>query len=132
MKLLIAAMLILALSACGHNMNHEYNPLGGATITTIAPPSGDQDAHMIVIQAEIKRLVNEQGITDASLYWIINDSQRRDNMAIYDITITVKDLRARYIFGLTDGVLGMAKRVPVDAEVNCQHEGEQYDGRKQA
>jgi hypothetical protein len=132
MKLLFAAILVLSLSACGHNMDghmDQYNPLGG-DITAITPSA--QDANMVVIQVEIKRLVNEQGIKDQYLYWVINGAQKKDNMAVYDITITVSNLRARYIFGLTDGVLEMVKQVEVDAEVNCQHESEQYEGRDQA
>ena len=130
MKLLLSTILVLTLAGCaGHN---EYNPLGGATVTTITPSSSAQDEHMNAIQAELKRMANVNGIKDANLYWIINGAQKRDNMAVYDITITVEDLRQRYIFGLTNGVIEMVKPVPVDAEINCQHEGEQYEGRDQA
>jgi hypothetical protein len=87
---------------------------------------------MVAIQATIKRIVNEQGITDAYLYWIINDALTKDNRAVYDITITVKDLRQRFIFGLTDGVVEMVKEIEPEAEVDCQHEGEQYEGKDQA
>ena len=135
MRLILSAILVLILAGCGGNIGHHdredsaYNPLGG-DITAITPSA--QDDNMVVIQAEIKRLVNEQGIKNEYLYWVINGAQKKDNMAVYDITISVKDLRARYIFGLTDGVLEMVKQVEVDAEVNCQHEAEKYGGKDQA
>ena len=134
MKLLLASILVLTLTGCGHNMDGHmnYNPLGGATITTVTPSSSAQDGHMNAIQAELKKMANANGIKDAFLYWTINDAQTRDNMAVYDITITIEDLRKRFIFGLTDGVIGMVKEVEVDAEVNCQHEGDKYEGRDQA
>ena len=130
MKLLLATMFVL-LTGCGHNMDGymDYNPLGG-DITAIT--SSAQDDHMTVIQAELKRMANANGIKDAFLYWTINDMRTRDNMAVYDITITIEDLHKRFIFGLTDGVIGMVKEVEVEAEVNCQHEGDKYEGRDQA
>ncbi len=139
MKLLMCAVLVLTLAGCAsHDMNHQYNPLGGARVTTITPSSSEQsvthwlDDNMIVIQAELKKIVNAQGIKNVYLYWTINDAQKKDNMAVYDITITVADLRQRFIFGLTGGVIGMVKEIEPDAEVNCQHEGEQYGERDQA
>lgn len=132
MKLLIAVLIFSLFGCTSYSLSsHDHNPLEGA-VTTITPDSSEQDENMVAIQAEIKRIVNGQGIEDAYLYWIINGSQKKDNMAVYDITITVKDLRARYIFGLTDGVVKMVRQIEVDAEVNCQHEGEEYGGRDQA
>ena len=133
MRLLFATLLVLTLTGCGHNMggHMNHNPLGGATVTTITP-SSSQDDHMNAIQAELKRMANANGFKDASLYWIINDAQTKDNMAVYDITITIEELRKRFIFGLTDGVIEMVKEIEVEAEVDCQHESEQYEGRNQA
>ena len=132
MKLFVA-LLVLTLTGCGHNMDGHmnHNPLGG-TITTVTPPSSSQDDHMVVIQAELKRMANANGIKDTLLYWTINDVQTKDNMAVYDITITIEELRKRFIFGLTDGVIEMVKEIEVEAEVNCEHEAEQYGGRNQA
>jgi ABC-type Fe3+-hydroxamate transport system substrate-binding protein len=123
MKILLLAF-VLTLAGCA-----SHNPLAGQ-VTTITPSATDEN--MVEIQATIKRIVNEQGIQDAYLYWIINDAQKKDNMAVYDITITVKGLRQRFLFGLTDHKVDMVKEIEVDAEVNCQHEGEQYEGRDQA
>jgi len=130
MKYVMIAMLVFVLTGCaGHT---EYNPLGGATVTEVQPSNPEMDDHMIVIQAEIKRIVHAQGVKDAYLYWVINDAQHKDNMAVYDITITVEDLRQRFIFGLTDGKIGMVQEIEPEAEVDCQHEGQEYEGRKQA
>ena len=135
MKLLLAALLVLTLTGCGHNMDGHvdpnHNPLGGTTVTTITP-SSSQDDHMNAIQAELKKMANANGFKDAFLYWTINDAQTKDNMAVYDITITIEDLRKRFIFGLTDGVIKMVKEIEVEAEVNCQHEADKYEGRDQA
>jgi hypothetical protein len=113
MKLLLSTILVFSLFGCAGTSltSHEHNPLEGATVTTITP-SSTTDENMVAIQATIKRIVNEQGITDAYLYWIINDALTKDNRAVYDITITVE--------------------IEPEAEVDCQHEGEQYEGKDQA
>lgn len=135
MKLLLSAILVFSLFGCaGQHQLESYNPLEGATITTVTPSSTDtsQDTNMIAIQAEIKRIVNAQGIKDTYLYWTINDAQKKGNMAVFDMTITVNGERQRFIFGLTDHVVTMVKEIEVEAEVDCQHEGTQYEGRKEA
>jgi hypothetical protein len=124
MRLLLSAILILTLTGCA--THEDY------TITTVTPSSIEATDDMISIQASIKRIVNEQGVKDAMLYWVINDAQKKGNMAVFDITITVNELRQRFIFGLTDHVVTMVKEIEPEAEVDCQHEGEQYEGRHEA
>ena len=134
MKFLITTILVVILAGCTGHMNHEYNPLEGpgsvTELTTISPSSAED---MVFIEAHIKRLLNKQGIKDVYVYWEINDALKKGNMAVYDITLSVGDgPKQRFLFGLTNGVVDMTKEIEPEAEVQCDHEAEQYEGRDQA
>ncbi len=125
---ILVMLLALILTGCG--AHHTYNPLEGSH--AMHSQASQVSDHMTKVEQHLKSLLNAEGTSDVYMYWIINDVKKAGNMVVFDVTITVNETRRRFILGMTDGVIDMTKEIEPEAEVDCQHESDEYNSREQA
>jgi hypothetical protein len=103
MKYLMVLLLSLVMSA----------PVFGNELVLKNPPP-DQ------LQAFVSGVIGNQ----ENAWWTINQEKVVEDRQALDITIHIGTGQARFVVILEDGMIINAQNVDLEAEVDCQHEGE--------